>query len=592
MADTLDELLASLGSSSGSSDNSSPPVDENLIQFKKNRQADAAKEQAAIDQLSVPTKGTGVSISPSNLAALLKPPAGAAERVNANTDNYGVKAVTDEQGNITLTNVGVVPKTPVYPTGPNGAGPGSSSISPNTPLSVGSLYNKLRTSTDVDEARGIAASLREASAIQQTQYESQAQQFAANKLGIPQLQKQLQEAMAADMADPKYRPGMGDSPITARIRQSVNVATDQALQESKVYLNSNPSYAILKSTMVSAEAEVARITKIADRNDQAKFQADVNLEMRRQQRQDILTEQGDSLDPVAKQRMLMLNPDLQNTPPDELSAKMAQTVGGKKTDKEWMAAVQAPEEALPVMALAGNEYAMRLTVSKEAANTGTPEAEIVSKLNNMRTLIKSPGAYKKGLEAIYAGDPKAKEKVAADLEAFNAKNLSANEKGQAEQMKMQVALQVQRKATTMEFKGSPGTWGVKNDPMFDDAVTQTKQITGRTNMLDVLNTYVGKSTGPEAIAKYSIFADYAEAAARKKASSIFGQPSVQELRSEIFKASKKSWLDRLSEGAAQNLATNPMYDALTRNPFDFGQKKQDLNEFLNGPAIQDPKSVS
>lgn len=460
----------------------------------------------------------------------------------------GARAEMNDAGQILLTNV------PQYPVAQGGQGPGQGAIAPNTPLSVGSLFNKLRETQDVDTARGIAASLREAGAVEQTKFESQALTFANNKLGIPMLERQLAEAVAADQSDPKYRPGMGDSPITARIRTAVEDARNKANPEAQRYLAQNAQYATLGATLKNADSEVARITKIGDRRDALQDQAFFQADMRRQNKEDQLTDMARGLDGVQRQRLLMLSPDLAAVSPDKLDADMVRTIQAQKNNKQWQQAFEAPEPALPGLALQGNTYAENIVLAKEQANTGTDPTITKARLDNLRIATNNKDFLKKAFEEQYAGDPKAKQKVADAIGQFNEKGLTAEGKAQNNAVKMQLALELAKKQTTVNFAANTGAWKIA-DPEFQAAVVNARQVTGGTKMEDVLTAYTKDITGPDLIKKTQIFADYMTAEAQKQEKSIFGQPNYIALRSQIFNKAAKGPIRTWLEAAGRSIAS-------------------------------------
>lgn len=520
------------------------PLDA-VVKFEPTNTAKTSKEQTQEDLLKA-AKATPPSQSMEDANAFIRSGKGAAQ-VAANAVG-GVRAEINDEGKILLTNT-----APQYPVANGGQGPGQGAIAPNTPLSVGSLFNKLRTSTDVDTARGISISLREAAAVEQTKFEAEALQFANNKLGVPQLERQLAEAIAADQSDPKYRPGLGDSPITARIRSTVEDARNKANPEAQRYLAQNAQYATLGATLKNAEIEVARITRIGDRKDAMQDQAIFQADMRRQAKEDTLTDMARGLDGVQRQRLLMLNPELAAVSADKLDADMVRTIQAQKNNKPWQQAFEAPEPALPALALQGNIYAENLVLSKEQANTGTDPTITKARLDNLRAITNNKDFLKKAFEEQYAGDPKAKQKVADAIGQFNEKGLTAEGKATNQALKMQLALELAKKQTTVNFAANVGAWKIA-DPEFQAAVVNARQVTGGTKMDDVLNAYTKDATGPDLIKKTQVFADYMTAEAQKQEKSIFGQPNYIALRSQIFNKAAKGPIRAWLESAGRTVA--------------------------------------
>lgn len=494
-----------------------------------------------------------------NQVAALFQPKNAADAVNANTDKYGVQATYDESGNLSLTNIGVQAGTPVYPTGPNGAGPGTGAIAPNTPLAVNSLFNKLKGATNVDDARGILYSLREASSIQATQFETQAQQYAENQFGVPLLQKQLQEAQAADLSDPLYKPGMGDSPYTRQIRTAMEDAKIKAMNTSKVYLNNNPSYAVLKTTLANAETEVARLTKNQDRSDQIEDRLQLEAQFKKNQKNEALADDYAGLDDTQKQRLIMLNPGLQKVDTNELPTEAMRFAKSRSKDKAFVEALGVPEPELPKLALSGNPYATALVLSKEET-AGIDPTMTQQKLNNMRATIADPAKFEQ-LSNAYFGTSKAgmeaKKKFTATV---NEKDNTPEGKAQKQAMKFDIAFAAERQATTDRFASKAATWTAEGPfaPQFTDAVEQTRKVTGKTAMLDVANQFVGGASGPERIAKYRAFADIMEANAAKTTNSMFGSPNSKALKARLEQQAAQSMFQEFGMKAAAAVAPKLM----------------------------------
>lgn len=564
MADALDELLASLGMGEGGAVSS--PVAQSSVQG------------VDLGELLAPVTGTRSS-SPGvkaidamwaadsaprreqpQVAALLKPSGTVgdqAARVNANSSNTGVKAVLDAKGQLSLSNVDETGMQ--YPKANGGQGPGTGAISPNTPLSVGSLLSKLKSASDVDTARGIGASLREASALEQVKFETQAQQFAGQKIGLPRLVAELAAAEAADRADPKYVPGMGDSPITAKIRTDVDQARNFADGEAKRYLAQNPQYAVLKASLATADSEIARITKLADRKAAIEDNALLRADITRQAKEDQLTDEARGLDGPTRQRLLMLSPDLAQVDPAKLDADMVRTIKARGKDKAWMQALQAPEEALPALALVGNQHAVDLVVAKEEANTGNSPEITLARIENLRKSTLDGKFMKKAFEEQFASEglqgKALKTKVDDSIAAFNAKGLTAEGKQQNQAVRMQMALELAKKSATTNFANNAGSWRI-NDPEFQQALTQAKQVTGKSDMKSVMVAYMGNATGPELVSKSQKFADLMTAEAQKQEKSIFGIPDYRALRSQVFQHQAnggiRNWLESVGRWMVEN----------------------------------------
>jgi len=492
---------------------------------------------------------------------------------NALAEQAGVRAEIGPNGEISLTNV------PQQPVALGGQGPGKGAIAPNTPLSVGSLFNQLKTTSDVDTARGIGASLREAGAIEAAKFETQAQTFAATKLGLPRLQAELNAAMAADQSDPKYLPGMGDSPITAKIRTNIEQITSLAGTEAARFLAGNAQYAVLKATLSNADSELARITRLGDRKAAIEDNAALRSAMKREDKEATLEDAARGLSGVQRQRLIMLNPELGSSTPDKIDADMMRTIQVRSKDKAWQQVFDAPEEAMPVLAVMGNAYAAGLIQAKEQANAGVDPAITSQRIQNVQKLMGNPTFMKQALEQQYMGQKDAKKLIADELAAFNAKGLSAEGKQQQQAQKAALALSLVKQSITAEFAGNAGSWKIA-DPLFQGAVQQARQVTNGTKMMDVYAAYTKDVTGPALVQKTQAFADLMTQEALKNSKSIFGAPNYLALRSQLARQTATSYMQLL--GNAGKAVFGVSYDKPEDSEWKDPMTQQDFTTQATG----------
>lgn len=464
---------------------------------------------------------------------------GAEERVNARAkaEGSGVTATRDENGQLVLSNVAA--------TGLTGGGP--SMVAATTPNGISGSLELLRKATDADTASGIMINLRQTAAEQNAKLNSEAQNFAASKLGVPGLQSYLTASEANDRAAPEWFPGIGDSPGTAKIRAELNTARSAADIEAKRYLDSNTSAAALRATLLSADQEFQRITRLSDKKEVIKANSDIRAQ-EKQERLDAETEATmGAMTPEAIARLVILNPSLANSP--DPSTATAQMYRDSVKNKPRVAALQATAAQLPLLALDGNPDAIAITAAKEiAANPGLTQDAVEARLNKVRDRANAPGFETEIIKARFGGNVTSDEakKALGDLR-MGRHGMDAAAKQQDRMMRFETALELERKATTMNFANDTGSWGITDDLDFVAAQKKALATTGKRTMGNVLSAYMGDTFGPARLEKLSTFNNIIDAAAAKQGKSLFGMPDPVLLKAKAIKEARSdpSWMSNL-----------------------------------------------
>lgn len=453
-------------------------------------------------------------------------------RVNANVALFGVKATQDANGNVMLTNVGV----PVGSYTKAVPSPVSSTVSND----LYSAINSLKTTSDPDIARGLLSNIRESAAQKSASLMTEAMKFASTRLGVPVLEQQLREAEAADRADPAWYPGIGDSPITAKVRQALLVTRSSVDNEAKNYLSSNTTYASMNAALKAAEEEAKRIDKIADRD--SKFKDEMSF--RAMVREDELVFKAEAikntLSPIEQRRLSILNPGLDATK-DPKAQTLAYARAVERADKNpaMRAALAATEQDLPVLAMENNPHATMLVASQEVMNNPatTPE-EVEARLTMIAKEVDSPTFADKATRLKFGSKFDSKEAKAYKNElVMGSVGLSAEGQRIQRSQKYAMALDMHRARATDRFAENVASWGVQ-DPAFVAALTKAQQITGKTDMRSVLTTFMEDADPKASMAKLIAFQSYARGAASKQSKSLFGVPDTVRLDTIIIEAAR------------------------------------------------------
>jgi hypothetical protein len=455
-----------------------------------------------------------------------------ADRVNADTGQTGIRAVVDENGKVTLTNLddngGRIQKSgSVIPT------TGQRMVENN----VQNLLDQMRKTTDGATGRALLDQFNSAKVAEETRLYNDAQAQASAKLGLPDMQSQLDAAIAADRADPLYRPGMGDSPITAKIRQAIDTGKGYADAEAKRYLQGNVSFNALQNTAKSMEQESLRLTKlddaktrraesqdnrIANREDQ---QADAEYRLRlskqlsseehQRQEQEKLQQKAMSLTTQQKDAIRVLFPEKADATDTELAATIDRT-----KDKSTLAVLNAADGELPLLATTGNLKAAAVIQAKEK-DLGVDPAVTKDRLRELTKIFNDPNLVKEGLDKSMKGGTKEQKQNALNT-LLQGETLGTPQEKQAAMMqKYNFALAKLNQGISATYRNHLEQWKVA-DPSFQLAINKAKETTGSTDMANVLAAYIGNSRDQERRIKVDNFKLLAAGAAKETQDSLLG----------------------------------------------------------------------
>lgn len=470
-------------------------------------------------------------------------------RVNQNTRETGTVAYKDNKGQAVLTNVARDASGQERPIAALFRNPEPGNTNPNfvsneQKPSLFQAFQKLQKAQTPEEAEAIYSSLLETVAAEATRLENEAYQFAENKFGIPEMQRQITEARQLDKQDPLYAPGMGDSIITQKLVDSLRLLSSSAAEDAKGFLKRNMTYNSLATLRGNAEREYQRFQKQAERK--ANFDASVevsrqtaeinrraNQQIRQEDRQARREEEADriynSLTPTQIQRLTTLNAgdvaSIENE--QQRRMKIADLAAGAIKDKKMQEAVSAEsDEQLVQYALNGNGVAKKLVVMEESMRTGRSVQEVEEmfkslslKMQDQRLAINVLNRQK-GLSNTEKG-----EKLALLNPALY--DLNPNRKIQADALRTQLVLADARYQIQQQFLGDVTSWG-SSDPTLLAAIDKAKKVAGAADISSVLTAYVGDASNTERKARLDEFNKLMKNAALRQKDSMFGAPNWRE----------------------------------------------------------------
>lgn len=465
---------------------------------------------------------------------------GAMERINAAAPKWypGVTATMQENGTLSLSNVfdstNISEANVQVRTGPNVSNDLFSSI------------NALKGMTDPAAARGVLATIRESAAQKSTSLMAEAMNFASNKLGVPFLETQLREAEAADRADPMWYTGIGDSPITAKIRQSLLTTRASVDNEAKNYLATNTTFASMNAALKTAEEEAKRIDALATRKDRLTDEISLRSELKKDAKVEEASALRASLSPLEQRRLAILNPSIANEPdPDAQMLAMAATIKRADRDPNMREALGAADQDLPILAMSGNPDALTLTISKEKENNPAASDEsIKATLDIIGRAAGKPEMVDAFIKQKYKGKFDSAEAKAEKASMLTSSvGLDAQGKKIKRAQDNAIAMEIYRGQATDRFMSNVGSWGI-TDPEFLAAQQDAFKTTGKMDLTSVLSSYMKNVSNDPAtgLQKIAAFKQIANSVAARQANSIFGTPDTLIMDAVITNAARTSGL--------------------------------------------------
>lgn len=471
---------------------------------------------------------------------------GGVDRVNARTKEHGVTAI-ERDGKTYMTNInadGSVNKGTGSPNsvGGNGMGsaqspvaPGSQSI-PNISGDISASIDKLKKTNDFAEARGLIGNLVTSLASSKALMEQDAIKLAAVKFGLPQLEAELQKSIQADMADPKWYPGIGDSPITAKLRAEIGQANINSRQYAGTYLSSNTSYASLGAYEKMANMEYDRIKTATERTDRLSDASAETLARNKLNRIAMAEEEISALPAAALQRMMILNPALGVKDADGKLDPIA--IAKTMKDGNTKEAVMADPNTLVVLAMERNPAAQALVTRMESGIM--KESEVGAKLQDLVKMANSSEFLKTYAEFKFPGKKPDQDAYIADR---SSKKLSTDKAGKEEarrQMLME-ALEIERSRQT-GYALANITTILPADGIYAKAIADARKVTGNTSLENVALALMKDSTSSQdAYIKKMMLSQDIQAALRKRPPSVFGAPDGNQMQAALIHLTRTPW---------------------------------------------------
>jgi hypothetical protein len=487
---------------------------------------------------------TSVASTPSILEAIgEKPKHAGAERVNENTTNTGIRAIVGQDGKVTLTNLDAENKAikkGAISYDSNGTGTFAQTESQKgLATNAHGILKQMQSTSDINALRGMQAQFTEVLAKEKTDHYTKAFDHASKQLQIPVLQAALEDAMRLDREAPDWRPGLGDSPNTTKIRTTIEDARTRADAIAKQYLATNVGYNSLVAAEKTAESEVQRLTRLADKKDTIEFQKELQADNRRALRQEELEEKAKGLTLEQKNRLRTLHPEFATSPDTELVA----VIGKHKSKDGYVEAIDAPDSELPKLAATGNKHAEAIVVAKER-NAGIDDAITRDRIKRLSAFANDDSSIKRAIKLSGVKGDKEIGEAFASVKALSAPGASAESKKQSAAIRLDYARSLLADEEYQKFLGNVSSWQTA-DPSLRIAMDKAKNAVGKADVKSVLVEYLGETTGQQRIQAMNNFISIARDAAAQTEKSTLAAIDKNKLTMQIQTIETKSLLQRL-----------------------------------------------
>lgn len=538
---------------------------------------------------------------------------GGVERVNAGTREHGSVAYRDDKGQVVLTNmardasgaekpIAALFRPPAQQQATESAGPTFVAGAGEMRLNIYEGLKQLTAAKDAQSARAIYNNMQESIVAEATRLQTEAQKFAENKFGIPTLLQQLQAARQADMADPMYAPGMGDSPITQQIVDDLAQLSAQARLESDTFLKRNVTFNSLTTLGKNAEMELKRVEGLeaaAERRKEvagnAKIVRDENRIMRKEERQEREEEEQlrayNSLTGDQLERLHMLHGadliGIENE--NERKIKLISIAKGNK-DKKYQDAISAegPRQLLS-FALQGNGHARKLLILDEAKKTGSSVEAVEERLRSLSTQLTS-GNFNRIAAEVMARDRTMTKESRAEINT----NLQLNKLGlndpakvqKADETKIAILLANEKFKIDQRFLSDVESWNL-SDPAMKLAIDKAKKTAGRADISNVLTAYMSETTDrAERRMRLEEFRKALRNAALKQQGSVFGGPNWREAEKTVVNHTVVSgWLTKAYNAVNDEAASQYTDDILKITNGQFMHPAANMAQNLSGAFL-------
>lgn len=400
----------------------------------------------------------------------------------------GFTFTIDEQGNMQINN------TPETQAAVGIKSSDSSQVQFNS--GIQSQMEAIRHAATPDEAISLYTNLVGQVAADKAKAWDQAYKLAADKIGVTSLESELRQNEALDRADPKWQQFQADSPITAKLRAQLQSARGQVDDVAKTFLAANPTLASLDAQMKAIGPLVERQQKMAETWDTFKAQKQFMSEMKKEEDTQKLLE---AASPEILQRAVIVEPSLAGGSPVQIM-KNLQTMKSSGAAKPKLEAIFADPDQLPAMAIGQrNPAAAKILAAKEAEATGQSISSISDQFKFMDRTLSNPDKMNQLARQVFGSDKQS-------LDQFNqaqklAKFGNKEEKIAGEASKVQLLMSSMVRGNENQFMGNVSSWTGYNDPAMKAAIDNAAAVTGKTDMENVVASYLGDSIGLERQAK-------------------------------------------------------------------------------------------
>lgn len=293
-------------------------------------------------------------------------------------------------------------------------------------------------------------------------------------VGIPQLEQEILRQQQLDAQDPKWRSGMGDSSDTEKARTRLNQALARVDNEVNRLASTNVKLRTMDAQLQGMgkllEYDMKNADRVAAREDRQSATLDnikINRALQAEEKQRTQAErqrleaeeQIRTVGPEGIERVRTINPKLAMASDEEVAAFLS---GGKKSLADVdLAAIKAPVEELPIMALAGNISAEKILAKREAESSGLTEDQVRKDLAALRA-GNTPTNIKKMVQQAAGGSVKSPAYVefAKLADTANIPGATKETVAQYRSTALNALMSVHKAAQQAKWEGDMSAWAM------------------------------------------------------------------------------------------------------------------------------------
>jgi hypothetical protein len=432
---------------------------------------------------------------------------------NTITSGSSIESSLDENGNVTITNVG---------TAPNAQMGGISGTTAAEQLSVQNVDARIKALAENTNTTDMALGFGQLQSDLETMKIRIFEQAKTNALvsqRVPELQANLERLQRLDEEVRIKKPNefVGASPATMQAAQILATATSNAEQLATKSVGSNISIVALENKI---KAAVPIINNNLNKQNTAEINKQAKLDMQQEKENALIS----SIPVETLARVQQQNPTF--TAADSAKFLMTKQV---QAPEEMKAYTAKPEQLAPIAFKEGNATAEKFLIDEEVGQTGKDPLIVKKEVSEFKALMADTNLLKKTALRMYG---EKSEDYQAIVEAIGNSGIASTKEKKiaATDVRYRIATQIASVQKQQAFKSDLTQWKVSG---LEEALAKNKQLNLPATMENILNQYVGTTVGSERYAKIQNFTKIMRDAGRRDEGSFIASINTDLVSDEI-----------------------------------------------------------